>query len=67
MYIELMEGEGLATTPFNVFLLDINFDKPTIGLNFLPISSIYTYKISRRSKINKYVINQIFIFQIFVI
>ena len=42
MYIELMEGQGLPTTVLNVFLLDINFDKPIIELHFLLISSIYT-------------------------
>ena len=62
MYIELMEGHGLPTTVLNVFLLDINFDKSTIGLHFLLISSICTYKIFKRSKFNKYVINQIFTF-----
>ena len=62
MYIELMEGQGLPTTVLNIFLLDINFDKPTIELHFLLISFIYTYKISKRSKFNKYVINQIFTF-----
>ena len=67
MYIELTEGQGLPTTVLNVFLMDINFDKPIIELHFLLISSIYTYKISKRSKFNKYVINQIFIFKIFVI
>ena len=30
-----------ATTPLNIFLLNVNFDKFTIGLNFLLISFIF--------------------------
>ena len=31
-----------TTTLFNIFLLDVNFDKSTIGLHFLLIFSILT-------------------------
>ena len=30
-----------VTTPLNIFLLNVNFDKSTIGLNFLLISFIF--------------------------
>ena len=54
----------MATTPSNLFLLDVNFDKSTIELHLIFISSILA-KFSK-SKINSYVINQMFKFQVFV-
>ena len=30
MYLELKEEQILTSTPLNVFLLDVNFDKSTI-------------------------------------
>ena len=52
----------------NIFLLDVNFDKSTIGsLHFLHISSIIA-KFLEKKKFNSYVmINQIIKFQIFVV
>ena len=34
-------GGAMTITSFNIFLLDINFDKFTIALNFLLIFSIF--------------------------
>ena len=45
--------------------LDINFDKSTIELYFILISFLLV-KFFKKSKINSYVINQIFKFQVFV-
>ena len=47
------------------FLLDVNFDKSTIGLPFFFSCILHTCKISRRSKINSHVINKMFKFWIF--
>ena len=33
-------GSKLVVTLFNIFLLEVNFDKSTIGLHFLLISSM---------------------------
>ena len=42
-------GQSLATTSLNIFILDVNFDKSTIRLLFLLISSIFT-KFSENQK-----------------
>ena len=49
-----------------IFLLDVNFDKSNIILNFLIISFIFA-KFQKDKKINKYIINRMFKFQVFVI
>ena len=50
-----------------IFLLDVNFDKSNIILNFLIISFIFAKFQKDKKKINKYIINQMFKFQVFVI
>ena len=40
----------------NIFLLDMNFNKSTIKLLFFSYI-LHTYKISRKSKTNNYIIN----------
>ena len=55
---------------FNIFLLEINFDKSTIVLYLLIYIYIYifhTRKIFRKLKINSYVINKLFKSQFFVV
>ena len=64
--ISFFKEQSLATIPFNIFLLDINFDKFTIGLHFFSYI-LHACKISSRLKITSYDINQIFKFQVFVI
>ena len=61
---------SLEKNPSNlssIFLLYVNFESLTIGLHVLIIYILHTCKISRRPKINIYVINQMFKFQVFVI
>ena len=55
-----------TTTLFNVFLLEVNFDKSTIGLPFFSYI-IHTCKISNKLKINSYVINKLFKLQVIVV
>ena len=51
-----------------IFLLDMNFDKSNIILNFLIISFIFVkFQKDKKKKINKYIINRMFKFQVFVI
>ena len=51
-----------------IFLLDMNFDKSNIILNFLIISFIFAkFQKDKKKKINKYIINRMFKFQVFVI
>ena len=59
----------MTTILFNIFLLDMNFDKSTIGLNFLSIFFILAkfQKKKKKSKINNYVISLMFKFQVFVV
>ena len=54
-----------ATTLLNIFLLNVNFNKFTIVLHFFLIYITQACKISRKSKINSYIINQMFKFQVF--
>ena len=49
------------------FVFYVNVNKSTIRLHFFFYYIIYAYKISRRSKINNYIINQIFKFKFFVV
>ena len=58
--------QSLATTLLDILLLDVNLDKFIIKLHFFSYI-VNACKISRKSKINDYVINQIFKFQVFVI
>ena len=59
--LRLEMGEGKRNPiycKFNIFLLEMNFDKSTIGLHFLLISSILAkLKKKKKLKINSYVIN----------
>ena len=48
----------MATSSFNIILFDVNFENLLLIIIFLYI--LYICKIFRRSKINNYVINQIF-------
>ena len=47
------------------FLLNVNFNKFTIVLHFFLIYITQACKISRKSKIKSYIINQMFKFQVF--
>ena len=51
-------GQRLVTTSLNIFLLDVNFDKFTIGLHFIFIF----FMSAKFLKINSHVINQLFEF-----
>ena len=48
-----------------IFLMDVNFNKFIVRLHILIISSILKKK--KKLKINSYVINQIFKFQVFIV
>ena len=50
----------------SIFFMDINFDKSTIIWITFSSYIFYTSKISRLSKINNYIINQMFKFHVFV-
>ena len=52
----------MITTLLNIFLLDVNFDKFTVGLHSSYI--LHACKISRKLKINRYVINKLFKLQV---
>ena len=54
------------TTLLNFFLLEVNFDKSTIGLPFFSYI-IYTCKISNKLKIDSYVINKLFKLQVIIV
>ena len=50
----------MATIALNIFLLDVNFEKSTIELDYIFFSYIlHACKISKRLKINSYVITQL--------
>ena len=48
-----------------IFLMEVNFNKFIVRLHILIISS--TLKKKKKLKINSYVINQIFKFQVFIV
>ena len=54
------------STSIRIFLLKVNFDESIIWLHFF-YYILHAYKILRRFKINNYVINQMFNFQVFIV
>ena len=54
--ISFFKEQSLATIPLNIFLLDMNFNKPTIRLHFFSYI-LHACKIFRKLKINNYGIN----------
>ena len=55
----------MTTIILNIFLLDVNFDKSIIELYFFS-NILHICKNFIRLKINSYIINQMFKFQIFL-
>ena len=54
----------MVTTPLNIFLLDMNFNKSKNWITF-SFYIFYTYKIFKKKNINNYIINKILEFYVF--